>query len=108
MTDAVSLQKEQATWDKIIAVEFNANSENNQNRRCFSKREEEMLGRNMYIFNASRQTENRTTKQLKELYFVLKRNARKHNNEDKMGHFQTGGGQFTPKSDNIDLKIVEH
>ncbi|PSN36016.1 hypothetical protein C0J52_12139 [Blattella germanica] len=58
------------------------------------------------LFNASRQTENRTTKQLKELYFVLKRNARKHNNEDKMGHFQTGGGQFTPKSDSIDLKIV--
>ncbi|PSN43345.1 hypothetical protein C0J52_15549 [Blattella germanica] len=62
--------------------------------------------KNMYIFNASRQTENRTTKQLKELYFVLKRNARKLNNEDKMGHLQTGGGQFTPKSDNIDLEIV--
>ncbi|PSN54172.1 hypothetical protein C0J52_06849 [Blattella germanica] len=28
-TDAVSLQKKQAAWDKV-AMEFNANSENNQ------------------------------------------------------------------------------
>ncbi|PSN41016.1 hypothetical protein C0J52_19853 [Blattella germanica] len=57
------------------------------------------------FFNASHK-QKIAQQQLKELYFVLKRNARKHNNEDKMGHLQTGGGQFTPKSDDIDLKIV--
>ncbi|PSN54641.1 hypothetical protein C0J52_01094 [Blattella germanica] len=46
-------------------------------------------------FNASRQTENRTTKQLKELYFVLKRNARKHNNEDKLWGTQQSTGNLS-------------
>ncbi|KAJ4434365.1 hypothetical protein ANN_22924 [Periplaneta americana] len=61
------------------------------------------------VFNTSSQTGIRTAKQLKELNFVMKKNARKHNNEDRVGiigFLQTGGGIHDPKSDTIDAKIV--
>ncbi|KAJ8915537.1 hypothetical protein NQ315_012420 [Exocentrus adspersus] len=49
----------------------------------------------------------RTSKQLHALYDGMKKKARKNMHEDKKEIYKTGGGQFTPKSDTLDTKIVE-
>ncbi|KAI4470430.1 myb/sant-like dna-binding domain [Holotrichia oblita] len=57
-------------------------------------------------YNEQNETGVRTSKQLKELYAILKRRARKNLYNDKVEQMKTGGGQYTPQSDARDMKLV--
>ncbi|KAJ8952307.1 hypothetical protein NQ314_007563 [Rhamnusium bicolor] len=57
-------------------------------------------------YNSSCQTGPRNAKQLHALYDGIKKKARKNLHDDKKNLFQTGGGTFTPQSDELDLKIA--
>ncbi|KAF5270541.1 hypothetical protein FQR65_LT05439 [Abscondita terminalis] len=58
-------------------------------------------------YNSSCQTGHRTPKQLKDLYSVLKRAARKNIATDRAEHFKSGGGIYTKTTSEIDIKIIE-
>ncbi|XP_018576805.1 myb/SANT-like DNA-binding domain-containing protein 3 [Anoplophora glabripennis] len=58
-------------------------------------------------FNSTCQSGIRTEKQLHALYDGIKKKARKNMYHDKKETYKTGGGLFTPKSDNLDSKIVQ-
>ncbi|KAJ8969913.1 hypothetical protein NQ314_001530, partial [Rhamnusium bicolor] len=57
-------------------------------------------------YNSSCQTGPRNAKQLHALYDGIKKKARKNLHDDKKNLFKTGGGTFTPQSDELDLKIA--
>ncbi|KAF5281907.1 hypothetical protein FQR65_LT14433 [Abscondita terminalis] len=57
-------------------------------------------------YNSSAQTGCRSIKQLKELYAILKRTARKNLAADRAEHFKTGGGSMTPKTTDLDEKVA--
>ncbi|XP_068082981.1 uncharacterized protein [Anabrus simplex] len=58
------------------------------------------------LYNANCQSGPRLPKQLHYLYDTLKRKARQHIADDKVEHYKTGGGTFTPKTDNIDERFI--
>ncbi|KAF2888584.1 hypothetical protein ILUMI_17590 [Ignelater luminosus] len=57
-------------------------------------------------YNCQAQTGPRTSKQLRALYDILKKNARSNLNEDKKNFYKTGGGTYVPRSSILDEKIV--
>ncbi|XP_018568076.1 fibrinogen silencer-binding protein-like [Anoplophora glabripennis] len=57
-------------------------------------------------YNSNAQTGTRTAKQLHALYDTIKKKARKNLHDDKKNLYKTGGGTFTPQSDELDKKVL--
>ncbi|KAJ8927265.1 hypothetical protein NQ314_020266, partial [Rhamnusium bicolor] len=57
-------------------------------------------------YNSNCQTGPRNQKQLHALYDILKQKSRKNLHDDKKNSYKTGGGTFTPLSDELDYKIA--
>ncbi|KAF2905316.1 hypothetical protein ILUMI_00870 [Ignelater luminosus] len=56
-------------------------------------------------FNARNESGIRTAKQLKELYGLLKRKARKNLHNDRAERIKTSGGAYSPQSSEMDHNL---